>query len=264
MSKCPTCGADTTRIEHAVGGGSGVWQPVPGAAYTAGDLVIPPGAELMRRQPAAEPRPAHAVTALINAAGTFVVLAFAGGVLALLSWSWWPAKLGLAAGAILSVIVWLVSLQRHADLLWKIERITGLDINRDGATGEPQVIERYIPVNAQKTKILQEPVPIPPHDTAPGHEWITLREADARHSARMWRKRDLWAFVIAAHNADNWTRDYWQELGIGQKEWADLKSYLSRFNMWMCADSPTLAAWLSATGHPGTNEQQRTERTEDT
>jgi len=271
MSKCPTCGADSQRIESAVGGGSGIappWQAIPGQTMAAGDITVPPGMRYERRTPAAEPKTAHVATALGYAIGTLAVALITSALLALVTWSLNPLKIGAVIGGIAAALVWIANLLINTQLLWKVEELTNLDINRDGAKGpppeppEPIIQERFIPVNASKTKIVQQPVPIA-HDIAPGHEWITIREADERHSARMWRKRDLWAFVIAAYN-NNWTRDYWQELGIGQKEWADLKTYLSRFNMWMCADSPTLAAWLSATGHPGTNEQQRTERTEDT
>jgi len=135
-------------------------------------------------------------------------------------------------------------------LRWQVERIGGEAVSD---VVEAEVVERVIPVDASKERVSLEPVPVRPRV---GGQWVEIRAADGRRSARMWRKRDLWEFVLRAFETGEWSREYWQKRGVGQKEWADLKIFFERFNLWRIQDASTLIGWLAATGYAVTNERE--------
>jgi hypothetical protein len=57
-----------------------------------------------------------------------------------------PLKSWLAVALLVATLTRIVLLMDTRRLLWGIERLTGLDLDRDGATGKPQ--ERLVIVNA--------------------------------------------------------------------------------------------------------------------
>jgi len=61
-------------------------------------------------------------------------------------WEIDPFKVWMGVALAVSCLSWLVLLGQTRRLLWAVERLTGLDINQDGATGKPQ--ERLVVVNA--------------------------------------------------------------------------------------------------------------------
>jgi hypothetical protein len=82
-----------------------------------------------------------------------------GGILtgALAEIAGWPKPLliGLAGGAGVLGLTWFILLREHRDLLWEIERVTGADIDRDGAVGEPHSVEADIEPRSTRVEITE-------------------------------------------------------------------------------------------------------------
>lgn len=113
---------------------------------------IPPGAVVTSEAPA---RPASFAADLLVPLGQALVtglllaglatfaaarLGYRGDLL-----TWW-AGWDLA----ISAATWAILLRAHRRLLWAVERVTGLDLNKDGKTGKPQ--ERLVIVNAPQAQ----------------------------------------------------------------------------------------------------------------
>jgi len=78
---------------------------------------------------------------LLALASAIVTFASVGIIALALSWS--IGVPGVAAGVVLAV-VWFWRLKNWESLLWATERITGVDINRDGEIGEPGPSRRTV------------------------------------------------------------------------------------------------------------------------
>jgi len=97
---------------------------------------IAPGSSLQRDVPIRAPAVGAdvGVPFLLALASAIVTFASVGIVALALSWS--IGVPGVAAGVVLAA-VWFWRLKNWESLLWATERITGVDINRDGEIGEP-------------------------------------------------------------------------------------------------------------------------------
>lgn len=142
--KCPFCGAppnwrDLLKDKQS---DKPAWRPWKRREFTAfgarAEQAISMGAEYERRRPIRDPHVETdvAVPALQSVLTGVSVGIASGAISAALHW---PkpllVALGLSGGAM--ALSWLVLLRAHRDLLWEIERITGADLDRDGAVGEP-------------------------------------------------------------------------------------------------------------------------------
>lgn len=101
-----------------------------------------PGKEFRLLLPGARDVLALALLAFVS--GVFAALAL--GLLAHALEHKAPLEIALIAWSVTQALTWIILLFRWSKLLYVIERSLGLDINRDGYTGEPyQEPERYTP-----------------------------------------------------------------------------------------------------------------------
>ena len=147
MTKCPICGADTQRIEHAQGGGgfvaSGPWQQRDLKTYASGDAV-PAGSQLERRQPARPPAVTDVKVTFLYSVGSLFVLFIAGLILAIITGEL-HVLIGFSiAGVVAFVAAWFLLLVQGQRLLWLVETITGRDLDHDSHTGKPPAIRKTV------------------------------------------------------------------------------------------------------------------------
>jgi len=146
--KCPLCGAPRNweQVLKQVQRGSqgdpawGPWQERRYGAFGLGDVsALPAGAEYERRRPVRDPAiESDVITPVLQSVmsgAVGAILAGAGAVLLDASKPWAVAALG---GAGVLGLTWYVLLREHRGLLWEIERVTGADIDGDGAVGAPE------------------------------------------------------------------------------------------------------------------------------
>jgi hypothetical protein len=106
------------------------------------DEVIAAGAEYERKRPV---RDASLESDVFTPSLQALISGVAGGVClgalaAIFHWDR-PFVIGLASGTGVMGLTWFVLLREHRDLLWEVERITGTDLDRDGAVGEPVAVD---------------------------------------------------------------------------------------------------------------------------
>lgn len=61
-------------------------------------------------------------------------------------------KLWAGLALAIAAVAWLVLLGQTRRLLWTVEKLTGLDLDRDGTSGTPKPAERVVIVNAGQAK----------------------------------------------------------------------------------------------------------------
>jgi hypothetical protein len=112
--------------------------------------ILPEGTELERTQPS---RPAELGADVIVPLGQAMITgALGGGVATLLLAGLSPHFSGnllhvwAAVALAVATLTWLVLLRESRSLLWGIERLTRLDLDRDGTAGKPA--ERLVLLNA--------------------------------------------------------------------------------------------------------------------
>jgi len=74
--------------------------------------------------------------------------------------AFWGVRGGLALGLAVFCVTWLSLLMDHRRLLWRIERVSHLDLDRDGVRGEPEVVAKsadladpgWIAVDAERAR----------------------------------------------------------------------------------------------------------------
>lgn len=119
-----------------------MWERREGKTYAQGHAITPPGATWERKTPAQAQRREDVGSALLWAVGSWFVFGFLGLVLAIVKWEGeWLAR-GLVGGALIGALLWLALAVQWHRLLWKVERITGRDLDRDGHQGEPPRVVR--------------------------------------------------------------------------------------------------------------------------
>lgn len=149
MDKCPFCGAPSNWEQVLQRGGQRgdpAWRPWEKSNYRTfglGDVsALPAGAEYERRRPVRDP----AVESDVITPGLQSLISGAvGGLLCgagagLVGWSR-PVLIGAVGGAGFLGLAWAVLLGEHRRLLWEIERVSGADLDGDGAVGVPGVPE---------------------------------------------------------------------------------------------------------------------------
>jgi hypothetical protein len=154
-----------------------------------------------------------------------------------------------------AMYVWAGGLSLSRDTILKVERITGKDINSDGVVGEPVEVpvDNYIPVYHGDRNVGVVDVPEPP-SLSEGERLVVLRP-----STRTIKKCKLWGYLLSAFESGDWTRDGRQH--IGQKEWTDVRGFVSRWDgVWGTDDPPTLDRYLRSLGWTGPNGTERNER----
>jgi len=162
---------------------------------------------------------------------------------------------------------WMNGVSELRSHLWRVEKIIGRDLNKDGAVGRPEAQTVYtpMPINmrdragadstpAPEPAATPAPKPTPKTVQTTGDSLIQIRAADKRKSARIVTLGELWSFMTLSFERDSWGRDAWQERGMGQKVWADYKMFLESFGWWKVADRPTLDLALRRFCYPVTNE----------
>lgn len=141
-------------------------------------------------------------------------------------------------------------------LLMKIEEITNLDLNQDGDVGKPEKSSQPgepalspFPVRTSsddKAPVAAESAETPAEQAAPtsvittAESKICIRQATARKSARIVTLQDLWGFLTLSFERGDWTREGWQDRGVGPRLWKDYQTFLARLGWWQIADRPTL------------------------
>lgn len=237
-------------------------QPAP---YTN---ATPPGMTVTREEPAWRPTVASSVGVPLSEAfvtgalfgasvGTLSILLH-GGILASFGY-------GVTACLVATCYEWLGSRDHWRNIIFKVEEVTRLDLNRDGHTGKPEKETVYTPMPINmRDKADSTPEPEPAAQPAPkstpktvqttSDSLILIRAADKRKSARIVTLGELWSFMTLSFERDSWGRDAWQERGMGQKVWADYKMFLESFGWWKVADRPTLDLALRRFCYPVTNE----------
>jgi hypothetical protein len=158
--------------------------------------------------------------AIVFVGGT--ALAYASGIPKPMMWS-------SGAGFITLAISWRNGLNWTRNLIHKVEKHIGRDIDGDKVIGKPQPdIISPIPVYA-------------PGSNRPDTNGIKIR---LRPSARTIDRDKLceylqWALV------NGWTRDKAQSFGIGQKEWPDVRAFVDRWGLWGTKDHPALEGYIA-------------------
>lgn len=163
---------------------------------------------------------------------------------------------------------WHNAIGEMRSLLWRLEKWTGKDIDKDGAVGEPpekEAVYSPFPINGRdkaKSNATPEPAakpaakPAAPKSTRPTkNSLIQIRAATGRKSARVVTLGELWGFMLLSFERNSWGRDAWQNRGVSQQLWADYKTFLESFGWWK-ADRPTLDLALSRFCYPSTNKQE--------
>ena len=117
---CPLCGHPLDGT-----GGYGGFKSVPGSVFGAG-AQMPAGTEFVRREPS---RPASVqsdvVVNVLYAVISWLAIAVAGCVVAVLAWDWRAAAWGLVIGLVIGLVLWFTLLWESRRHLWKEERIKG-------------------------------------------------------------------------------------------------------------------------------------------
>ncbi len=156
----------------------------------------------------------------------------------------------LQCGVAVAVLVWFASLIGRDGALFVAEMLTRQD---DGVIGSPSCLRDDLPVRDRTHKQIGRPEPerhIPVFVSGrPAGEWVEIRAESPQRAARQVRKRDLWRFAIAAHQAGKWTREYWQGRRVGQRLWEDYRNYFLQFDVWANEDATPLLLWLRDTGY---------------
>lgn len=225
----------------------------------------PPGMTVTREEPAWRPTVASSVGVPLSEAfvtgalfgasvGTLSILLH-GGILASFGY-------GVTACLVATCYEWLGSRDHWRNIIFKVEEVTRLDLNRDGHTGPPkkETVLSPFPINDRdtaKSDSTPEPAPQAAAGSAPksapktvqttADSLIQIRAADKRRSARIVTLGELWQFLETSSATNDWTRARWQELGCSQKKWADYKAFLERFGWWE-GDRPTTETALKRFG----------------
>lgn len=129
--KCPLCGS-------TVGGVSAGWQRSNVQAFASGAISVAPGVRYSRTEPARKASLESDVTVpLLQSLATGVFAGVVSGAISsIIDWNE-PAIVGLATAALSSGLVWAALVRDHNASLWKIEEITGVDLDGDGIAGKP-------------------------------------------------------------------------------------------------------------------------------
>ena len=142
-------------------------EPARPASFT-GDLLVPLAQAL--------------VTGCV-AAGALIALGLEVGV----AWGGAPLRAWAIAALLIVCASWLVLLGQTRRLLWKVETLTGLDLDGDGQRGKPSSGDRVVFLNAKGEPT---PAPSPPPEPKPMGiaEFVGL--LDVRGTGyRAWEKR---------------------------------------------------------------------------
>ncbi len=134
---CPNCGE---RLEvRAASNNRAGWQRQSWQSFATGPDVhsLPPGASWVRREPARAPTGADVVVPAAWAGLTGVALGLAAiPVTVWQRWEWWTPLAVLAGGA---AATWFVLLADWRRALWRIEEMTGVDVDGDEQIGPPPI-----------------------------------------------------------------------------------------------------------------------------
>ena len=152
----------------------------------------------------------------------------------------WPFLFGYGLGMVTFFVFWLNGVGFFKDAMFSVknvaEEVLDRDLDGDGQVGQslpPEI--RFVPVRQAGQ---------PPSA-------ITL-PATPRQEPRIWlnERRSVKAGVLVgmlteAAETGNWTREYWQSRGIGQKEWADIKAFCEQFDIWKTDDTALLREFVT-------------------
>lgn len=117
-----------------------------------------------------------------------VILGLAIGAIGWLAWDW-DLLIGWAVATICGVgVSWLIALNASRGTLWRIERATGLDLDQDGAVGQPEPEAHPLVVNGYQSRHAQA--------------------QDARDEAEERLRRELSDFVRACGSGDTSMRRF--------------------------------------------------------
>lgn len=100
---------------------------------------VAPGTSYMRQEPVAPATlEGNVAVPLLQSviSGVFAGVA-AGGIAAIMEQPQ-SAIIGLITTSVTSGLVWSVVMRWHNSLLWKVEEVTGVDVDRDGEIGQPR------------------------------------------------------------------------------------------------------------------------------
>jgi hypothetical protein len=99
---------------------------------------LPAGAEYERRRPVRDPAiESDVITPVLQALMSGAVGAILSGAGAVIADASKPVAFAALGGAGVLGLAWFTLLREHRGLLWEIERVTGADLDRDGAVGAP-------------------------------------------------------------------------------------------------------------------------------
>jgi len=163
-----------------------------------------------------------------------------------------PVLIAHTMGAIAASIFWWDDADHFKQAIYKVknltEEITGWDIDRDSHIGvpPPEVINPIPVHNWQGSDTIGVPDPQPQRERV-----IRLRPSTRTISPDKLCNYLLWAFDNTADGVDGWTRDRAAEYGINQKEWADIKAFVERWDapdapLWKTTNRPTLDRFVSS------------------
>jgi hypothetical protein len=167
----------------------------------------PVGAELETRTPA---RPGSLASDLVLPLGQAVVTGMLVGTLAgfaarRLGFGGNVLELAGGVGLVAAVVAWMILLADHRKLLWGLEVITGLDLDRSGEVGPPG--ERVVVVNAARARAQAEKV-------------VAEQEGRARRS-------EFARFVAGIPKTGTDVRA-WEEVGLSRDRYREFRDVLIR------------------------------------
>jgi len=173
------------------------------------------------------------------------------GAMAASAWVYfsWPKPIAAVVGVTLASTwyAWRGSVSFLRGLLVKIEEFTQVDLDGDGNVGQAPARDVLSPFPvrtgaAKATMPADSPAATPaPKSTQPTAETpICIRQADNRRSARIVTLQDLWGFLTVSFERGDWTREGWQDRGVGPRLWKDYQTFLDAYGWWGITDRPTL------------------------
>lgn len=141
---CPLCGAPRDWQERLTGNDRpswGAWEKHEYTNYAFGAEAIPAGSEYVRKRPVRDASLEGDVTVPgLQSLFTGVTGGVAIGALAAIFHVPRPFPIGLAGGAGVLAVCWLVLLKEHRSLLWEVEKILNTDLDHDGRVGRSEPV----------------------------------------------------------------------------------------------------------------------------
>lgn len=141
--ECPMIGGsewsqtDYHTFEQVADFGPIAGRAAPARAPMPAIAAVPAGVTLERKRPAraATLQSDVAVPCIQSVITGLLAIVGGGGVAAAAGWD--VLIVSAVVGAIVTGTAWYLLLRQHSDLLWEVETITGLDLNKDGHKGKP-------------------------------------------------------------------------------------------------------------------------------